>query len=199
MNIMKLYLEGEKSSAVCSFCKQVNSTTFRERDVPLRSGKGIVRDVLVSVCDHCDRVVGIPQQSVPRISESTRGGVRHPIEARIPRQLSDVMGLVCHEIEAPNSEAALFRFYVNRISKQGEYSSLAKLAKSIEAGGKASARFSTKLNDVVYGRFRELTDRTQLKPADVVKGIIVKIKHEVLDKRNERLRCELRNILQIAT
>jgi hypothetical protein len=69
---MKLYKVGEKSKAVCPFCKDVQPTTFRERDVPLRSGKGTVRDVLVAVCDKCDRVIAMPQQSAPRVAETLR-------------------------------------------------------------------------------------------------------------------------------
>jgi hypothetical protein len=67
---MKLHNIGDKSQALCSFCKTRRTTTFAERDVPLSSGKGRVRDLLVAVCDTCDHVVAIPQQSVPRIKDS---------------------------------------------------------------------------------------------------------------------------------
>jgi hypothetical protein len=66
---MKLYRVGEKSKAICERCREVRPTTFRERSVPLSSGKGSVPIVLVAVCDACDSVVSVPQQSVPRIQE----------------------------------------------------------------------------------------------------------------------------------
>lgn len=44
---------------------------------------------------------------------------RHPVELRIPRQLSDVPSPVCHEVQAPNGEAALFRFLFTGSSIRG--------------------------------------------------------------------------------
>ncbi len=61
---MKLYKVGDKSRAICPQCEQIRSPTFAERDVPLSSGTGMVHDVLVGVCDVCDTVVSVPQQSV---------------------------------------------------------------------------------------------------------------------------------------
>lgn len=87
---MKLFRLSEKSKAICPFCEAMRTTTFKERDVPLKSGKGLVSDVLVGVCDSCDQVVAIPQQSAPRIGEALRAP-RRALEARIPRHLDDAM------------------------------------------------------------------------------------------------------------
>jgi hypothetical protein len=66
----KLYEEGEKSKAICESCKQIVDTTFASRDVPFSEGKVEVKDILVAVCDLCDRVVAIPAQSTPAIRET---------------------------------------------------------------------------------------------------------------------------------
>lgn len=63
---MKQYKEGDKSKAICSSCRTQVSTTFKMRHVPFSEIEGSVL-VLASVCDQCDLVVGIPQQSVKRI------------------------------------------------------------------------------------------------------------------------------------
>lgn len=63
------YKAGEKSRAICSFCNSIQITTFTERTVLLRLGNEMVPNLLVAVCDNCNKVVGIPQQSVPRIQE----------------------------------------------------------------------------------------------------------------------------------
>jgi hypothetical protein len=60
--------EGDKSKAICSHCKKMVSTTFAYRDVPFSDGSGVVKNILVGVCDHCDLVVSIPAQSTPAIS-----------------------------------------------------------------------------------------------------------------------------------
>ena len=70
---MIFYKIGDKSKAICDSCQQVRTTTFQERDVPLSSGKDCAHDLLVAVCDHCDHIVAIPQQSVSRIQEPIPG------------------------------------------------------------------------------------------------------------------------------
>lgn len=67
---MKVFKEGDKSKAICSDCKILVPTTFRIRPVPFSSGKVIVPDILVAVCDFCDSVVSLPQQSVPKVARS---------------------------------------------------------------------------------------------------------------------------------
>lgn len=67
---MRLYKEGDKSRAVCPFCKGLRDTTFQVRTVPLSSGKGDVPDVLVGVCDVCDHIVAMPQQSATQVQEA---------------------------------------------------------------------------------------------------------------------------------
>ena len=64
---LTVYKEGEKSRAICSFCEELTSTTFRNRDVPIR-GKPITVNILAGVCDTCDKVIAVPQQEVPKIT-----------------------------------------------------------------------------------------------------------------------------------
>ena len=67
---MKLYLPGETSKAICSDCKDIVSTTFMVRDVPIAREIGIVRAILVSVCNDCLNVVAIPAQSATAIQHA---------------------------------------------------------------------------------------------------------------------------------
>jgi hypothetical protein len=196
---MKLNKVGEKSKAICPFCKELRTTTFTERDVPLSSGKGLVRDVLVAVCDTCAQVVAIPQQSVPRIKETICYS-RHALEARIPRHLLDALALVCHELGfSPDCSAVLFRFYLQRISQTATLrNQLGTLAASKEAQGRAGARFSAKLNDELYGHLQDLERRTKLSRTAVVKATIVQMKRDILDRRHPALRRDLQKILRLA-
>lgn len=74
--IMKLFLEGDKSKAICDRCAGVVQTTFERRDVPFSNGSGIAKNILVGVCTVCDDVVAIPAQSTPAIS---RAGKERPL------------------------------------------------------------------------------------------------------------------------
>ena len=198
---MRLYKLGEKSKALCQFCEQAVSTTFRERDVPLSSGTGMVSNILVAVCDTCDRIVGIPQQSVPRIQEVMHFS-RHSIEARLPRHLLDALTLVCFKIGHRTSESRqtiLFRFYVQRLNQSSAMSDrLGEFASSEEARGKAEARFSIKLSDEMYTAFLSLRKKSGLSQADLVRGIIIQMKRDLLDRKNEPLRESLQEIMLLA-
>ena len=90
---MKLYAAGEKSKAICEDCGALVSTTFVYRDVPFDDGHGVVKDVLASVCDQCDRVVALPAQSTPAVRRAPHrapeyrqqaGGHAPPLERRAP-------------------------------------------------------------------------------------------------------------------
>jgi hypothetical protein len=195
---VKLYKVGDRSRAICSFCAQVRSITFRERDVPLSSGKGSVHDVLAGVCDHCDHVVSIPQQSVPRVKEAVVRS-RHAVEARIPRQLHDALGLACHELGfGAESSSVLFRYYLRRVSAtKALRSRLSVLAASEEAAGGATARFSAKLNSQMFELFKGLERSAKLNRADVVKGLIIQMKQDVLDEKLDDVRSDLQNVMQL--
>ncbi len=198
---MKLYKVGEKSKAICQECRQVRSTTFKERNVPLVSGKGTVPNVLVAICDACDSVVSIPQQSVPRIQEVIHSA-RHPIETRLPRHLIDALILACYELGASTNESkqtVVFRYYLQKVSKAKTLQSKLKCYLSTDdAEGKADARFSIKLNDTLYALFVKLEKQTKLKKSELVKCIIVQMKRDLLDDKKKEPREDLRELLLLA-
>ena len=67
---MKIFIEGDKSTAFCFCCSDIVQTTFFLRNVSFSDGRGIAMDILVGVCDKCEQVVAIPAQSVPAISRA---------------------------------------------------------------------------------------------------------------------------------
>lgn len=72
MQTKQVFNVGDKSHAVCEACQGVVITTFELRDVPFSDGRGVVKGVLVGVCDQCDRVVSIPNQSSPAIAAAAK-------------------------------------------------------------------------------------------------------------------------------
>jgi hypothetical protein len=181
---MKLYKVGEKSKAVCPFCKGLQATTFCERDVPLESGKGTVKQVLVATCDSCDKVISVPHQSAPRIKDAI-AKVRKPMSARIPRHLSDVLVLSSSFFGRPGNDEIqliLFRYFLLRIaSRKGLSAKIAELASSEEAEGRGSARLDIQLNSEQFESLEGLKKRTHLKDSEVARGVIVQMKHDILD------------------
>ena len=64
---MNIFNEGHVERAVCDV-DGVVTATFRYRDVPFSDGSGVVRDLLVGVCDVCNEVILSPPQSLKAIS-----------------------------------------------------------------------------------------------------------------------------------
>jgi hypothetical protein len=185
---MKLFKVGEKSKAICESCKVIRPTTFQLRDVPFSSGSGVAKNILVATCDHCDEVVSIPQQSVPRIKEALKP-VRHPLEARIPRQLFDALIVACNELNSgEDAKNVLFRYYLSKLSKRKSIKKhMHELLKLDDAKGKRDERFSIKLNEDMNSIFKKMVIDTKLTPADVVNSIFLEIKTELLDSKNKSI------------
>lgn len=197
---MKLFKIGEKSKAICEHCKVIRTTTFQLKDVPFSSGVGTAKNILVGVCDHCHETASIPQQSVPRIKEALKPK-RFPIEARIPRQLSDALIVACDELHSDEeAKNVVFRYYLSKMSKKKSVKKhMMDLLKLDDAKGKRDERFSIKLNEDLNSIFEKIVHDTQLTAADVVNGIFLEIKVQLLDSKNKSVKEDIQDILHIAS
>lgn len=196
---MKIHKRGEKSKAMCGSCEGVRSTTFQARTVPFRHREGSVSELLVSVCDDCDTVVGIPQQSVPRISKAIQ--TRHPVEARLPRHLVDALNLTIYELSGESARGAgvVLRFYLSRLaSAEDPLERLHELVSEDEAQGTNDGRFSTKVGDRYRAMLETVTARSGLSRANLIRGIVVQAKRDVLDNERPSVRKELASHIEMA-
>lgn len=67
---MKTVKAGDKSKAICNKCECVVETTFMKRDVALSDNSAIVENLLVAVCNNCNAVVAMPQQSSIQVNHA---------------------------------------------------------------------------------------------------------------------------------
>ena len=65
-----IYNLGDESRAICEGCAKVVATTFVYRDVAFDDGSGVVRYILVAVCDACEAIIAVPAQSPPAIRQA---------------------------------------------------------------------------------------------------------------------------------
>lgn len=59
--------EGDKSKGICYECGKKVEATYKIRDVKFKDVEGSVKDILVLVCDECDKTIATPAQSTPAI------------------------------------------------------------------------------------------------------------------------------------
>lgn len=195
----RLYVEGDKSKAICAHCKEIVVTTFRRRDVPFSDGNGCARDILVSTCDRCDSVVAIPAQSTPAIREA-RSKATRPLEANLPAVYIDMLDLAAYSVDANSTtdfRKTLLTLYLHRFAC-GEYPKEALVAahevlktQYEERRGAARRRLSMKVTPVIASDVQTLIDETALSQTDLLKSVIYRIQSDVLGGKKPRLVREL--------
>jgi hypothetical protein len=188
---MKILKEGETKKVACNTCGSFQDATFQLRNVPFSDGSGLVKNVLVGVCDACDSVAVVPHQSTPVIKKQI-DKLRKPLEGRVPSHLVDILNLASDQLGAATDFVpSLIKFYIHALSKNEISSSnLASLLKSDLAQGKATKRISLK------GRY--IVEEAELLKAsahigsttELLKSVVLKINDDILvHKRPKRIKA----------
>ncbi len=71
---MRIWKDGEESRAICPNCERRTDVVFRRRPIQSDTPPVTIQDVLVAVCQECDGVAMIPEQSSARL----RRGIKRP-------------------------------------------------------------------------------------------------------------------------
>jgi hypothetical protein len=179
---MHLYREGDRSEALCPVCETRVTTTFAVRTVRLSESGIDVPDVL-------------PAQSAPKLKEARERRKAEELEARIPSHLDDVVHLLSDHFAAAvaSFRPSLLRFYLREVASDAVLAERVKaLAASELAQGRARARVSLRapeglLRDV-RGRAREVGIASD---ADLIRGILLAAKEDVLEAANPERRMRL--------
>lgn len=194
---MKIYTQGEKSRGICECCKKLVSTTFKVSSVPLSSGKGHVNDILAGTCDSCGHIVSIPQQSSPRIKEVLTAKKRS-IEVRLPIHLIDILILASDHfgMGAPEQlKDSLIRYYIALADGDKAIAkNIKKFSESDFVKG-SGYRLSLKVNEAIYDRFEHLMESTKLNKTQVLKGLILQINEDVLQKPLKKRISDLEKVM----
>lgn len=201
---MKLYLAGEKGRAICETDGRV-STTFAYRDVPFSDGKGDAKNILVGVCDKCDKVVSIPPQSVPAI-KAARRNADVSIEAMLPAQYLEILGLACYRIDpkaSPEFRKRLLMYYVyysanDKLAVQRLVRAVKQVKDPKPLPEAAKRRLSMKISPDMSHTFNSLVEKTRLSQTDLLKSLTVQIRKDIVDpERPVRLK-ELKALAVVA-
>ncbi len=188
---MKILKEGDTKKVACNTCESFQNATFILRNVPFSDGSGLVKNVLVGVCDACDSVAVVPHQSTPVIKKQLEK-LRKPLEGRVPSHLVDILNLASDQLGAATDFVpSLIKFYIHALSKNDISSSnLSSLLKSDLAQGKATKRISLK------GRY--IVEEAELLKAsahigsttELLKSVVLKINDDILvHKRPKRIKA----------
>ena len=192
-----LVRQGDESSAICHKCRKVRPTRYEYRTVHLEKSKIDVPDVLVGVCQTCDATVMLPHQSTPRIREA-RQTFPSRVDARIPKELRDVIGMLASEFGGSPEPFAggMLRYYLALMAHDSTLAKrVGKLANSFVAegtpGGRIAFRLDRSLMDNALATVNAKSDIVD--QSGLIRGIIAAAKEDTFDrpvvKRAEALRA----------
>lgn len=192
MNILKV---GDKEKAACEQCAGFVTATYQLRDVPFSDGSGVVKQVLVGVCDQCDQVCVLPHQSTPAVKRALEKQ-RKPIESRVPAHMLDILNLASAEIGCGTEFVPyLVKYYIHALANQRMSANrLSGYLTSELAKGKAEKRLSLKGQHIV-AEVDELKELTHIeKTSDLIRGVILKINDDIVQNKRQKPLNELRGI-----
>ncbi|GKW11244.1 MULTISPECIES: hypothetical protein [Pectobacterium] len=193
---MKIFKVGDTQSIICNTCQSLETATFQLKDVPFSDNSGVVRQVLVGVCNRCGNVATIPHQSTPMIKKAL-DVQRKALESRVPAHMIDILNLASCELGGePDFIPTLMKYYLHtlaadRIAAQD----IPRFLQSDLAKGKSEKRLSLKGRHVAAD-IDELKAATNISSTtDLLKGIVLKIKEDVLVQRDEIHIQQLKSII----
>ncbi|MBN3343372.1 hypothetical protein H5A44_13130 [Pectobacterium brasiliense] len=193
---MKIFKVGDTQAALCNTCQSLETATFQLKDVPFSDNSGVVRQVLVGVCERCGNVAIIPHQSTPMIKKAL-DVQRKTLESRVPAHMIDILNLASCELGGePDFIPTLMKYYLHTLAADhAAAKDIPRFLQSDLAKGKSEKRLSLKGRHVA-------TDIDVLKTAtnissttDLLKGIVLKIKEDVLVQRDEIHIKQLKSII----
>lgn len=63
-----IFYPGARSAAICDFCRTKVTTTMKIKDYTPEEWNVTVPDLLVGVCDQCNKILTIPGQSIRKLN-----------------------------------------------------------------------------------------------------------------------------------
>lgn len=193
---MKIVKVGDNQKAACHRCGQFENITFKLRDVPFSDGKGIVKNVLVGVCDCCNSVAVLPHQSTPVVRKQLETQ-RRSLESRVPAHMVDILNLASVEISGGTEfVTGLIKFYIHSLSTDDiSPRGISKYLESELAKGKSQKRISVK-GRLVTKEFGDLKKITKIHSTSaLIKGVVLKINDDILVHKKTKTIKALKRIV----
>jgi hypothetical protein len=202
---MKLYRSGEKISAICEACGTVQQATFAYRDVPFSDGFGVVKDILVAVCDECGEIIATPAQSTPAIRAARETAVK-PIEVSLPAPFIEALDLAAFRIDPQATtefRKRLLAYYIHRAAESDQPAE--RLADRVARSGERfdvgapRRRLSFKVTPRLNSEIDRIIEKSNLTKSDLIKSLVMQIDEDILQPKSPHNMKELRRLAAVAS
>lgn len=200
---MKLYLTGDKGKALCDRCQGLVAATYNYRTVPFSDGEGEAKNILVLVCDNCDKVIATPAQSTPAIRAAREVAVK-PIELNLPAPFVEALDLAAFRIDPKATtefRKRLLAYYILETAEtepsqkdlQDRFSRHGEAFRSDAPKRRLSFKVTPQLNDALD----HILDTTSMTKTDIIKALVVKIYEDIIQSPSPRDLRELRRLAAV--
>ena len=198
---MKIWKEGETTTALCPSCERRRDVVLRRRVVELKDPDVSIPDVLVAVCCECDGITFIPDQSTPRLTAGFRRATV-TVNARVPRHLEDVLLLLADTgARSQPSTSAVVRFLMSEFASDPALALRVKECLGDELlNAPGDHELSVRVPAELVVQVDEAAARVGIPSRTaVIKGLLAIAKEDVLDGRDEVLGNTMRRVLAAVT
>ncbi len=195
---MKILKVGDTKKAICTQCQSLQKVTFQLRDIPFSDNSGVVKNVLVGICDHCDSIAILPHQSTPAVKRQL-AVQRKSLESRIPAHMIDILNLASDTLGGGTDfSPSIMKFYIHSLANNDiSAKDISNYLETDLAKGKAQKRISIK-GCYLSEELSHLKEITQIKTtASLIKSIILKINDDLLVHKREYPITQLKNLLAV--
>ena len=194
---MKILREGDRGYALSPERGRVE-IVYQYRPFKLEEANVTVKNVLLGVDVETGDVLTIPAQSTPKLKAAREAKKEKVLSVRVPRELDDVLHLIAdyYHAEPEQFSPAVIRYYLTSASQNaGLTRRIGKLSKDRLASGKLEGnlrlRVDRELHDWVY---TTASSTEGINQSDLIRGVIVAVKQDVLEGRAKKRRRELEAI-----
>lgn len=204
---MKIFNVGDKGKAICESCKEIVTTTFAYRDVPFSDSPGMVKGILVAVCDKCESVVAVPPQSTPAIKASRETATKS-IEVSLPAPYLELLDLAAFRIDSKATtefRKRLLAFYIhkhasNKESAKNIASVISRPPRSLRSIGAdvPRKRLSFKVAPRLNNDIKKIMEASSLNRTDVIRGLVMQINQDIIRPRKPKYFAELQRLAAVA-
>lgn len=195
---MKIWKDGERSRAICPRCERRTGIQFGRRTVELSAPAVKAEDVLVGVCLECDGIAVIPRQSTPRLKEAVERPMQ-VLNVRVPGHLIDIIELLADrwDLSSRSRTPSVMRLLLSEFANDPAYARRVRDLVGHElAGGPADHDLSVRVPAHTLLGVDQMMELTGVQNrSEVVRGVLVAAKDEVLDERNPELEVVMRRAL----
>lgn len=193
------WIEGDTIEAPCPRCADWVEATYEYGSIRLEQTGIDVPNVLVAVCNTCKETLGIPDQEAHKLKLARERTASERVAVKIPQSLDDIIYRLADRFDVDPKDfiSPLVRYYSAQIDTGPTElrTRIKKLSRDrIATTGKKKKQATIRMKSDLLKRV--MADMHPLRTSDIVRGIVMIAKEDVLDAESPQRTRDLHMIAE---